>query len=199
MSFAANAAQASGVGSASATATTILNAQASASGIGSAAAQGSIVVSTTGAAASVGEAIGWTFFFQSTASIITPDADDNDGSWLNEVGGTTLVPSIDEMVPNNSDYIISSVEPISDIARVRLSDPSGAIQQPMSVFYRCGTQGTGSINLKVRLMQGTTQIAEWTHFPCPSAPTTVEQVLTSPQFTSITDPTNLFLEFEAAT
>jgi len=160
------------------------------------------IITSAATATGQGTASAFTFYFQTTASVLTPDADNIDGSWTNETGGTTLFASIDEPVnPNDSDYIKSSLSPVSDVCKVSLSNPTGPgglIQQPMAVLYRFGKQGTGgTINLQVRLMQGTTGIATWTHMNVGNALQTVEQVLTGPQFAAITDPTDLYLEFTA--
>lgn len=160
---------------------------------------GGIIISAgAGIAAGMGAANAFSFNFTTTASVLIPDGDSAIGSWLNELGGTTLAPSIDETAPNVSDYIISSSNPASDICKVSLSNPGGAIIQPLAILYQYGKQGVNTINLRVRLMEGTTEIALWQHNDIPVGPVTVEQVLTSPQFASIVDPTNLFLEFKAS-
>jgi hypothetical protein len=191
-------ATAAGAGSINATGMAFVAAQSTAQGIGSATASGAGLgiggASTSGA----GNAAALSFYFQTTQSTLVPDADNIDGGWTNELGGTSLFPSIDELQPNVTDYIISSQGPLADVCKVQLSNPAGAIQYPMSVFYQFGSQGSGStINLQVRLMQGTTPIATWNHTNVPNNLQIVEQVLTAPQFASITDATQLFLEFTA--
>ena len=49
-------------------------------------------------------------------------------------------------------------------------------------------------NLVVRLFQGSTQIAEWTHTDVGETFATAEQTLTAPQLAAITDFSNLFIE-----
>jgi len=175
----------------------------SAAGVGAANATGITIKGAVASAAGVGAASALSFYFQSTASILKPDADASAGSWENEALGTPLYPSIDENAPSDADYITSSFSPSPpDVCKIRLSNPTGpggGIQQPMSVFYRFGkTSPSGSLSLQVRLMQGTTAIATWTHSNISSTLQTVEQVLTGPQFAAITDPTDLFLEFSAS-
>ncbi len=53
----------------------------------------------------------------------------------------------------------------------------------------------GVADLKVRLMQGTTQIVEWSHADISDTFATVEQTLTTPQFAAITNFANLEVEF----
>jgi hypothetical protein len=133
-----------------------------------------------------------------TASVLKPDNDNIDGGWTNELGGPSLAPSIDETVPDDDDYIISSDRPVSDICKISLSNPSGAIQQPVAILYRFKKQGAAAINLRVRLLEGTTEIASWTHTNISSDAITLEQNLSGAQVAAISDPTNLFLEFRAA-
>jgi len=75
------------------------------------------------------------------------------------------------------------------------------------VEYRYKSGGSGTINLTVRLKQGTTTIASWQHNSI--GPSWVDayqtltwvdayQTLTSQEANSITDYTDLRIEFEAA-
>jgi hypothetical protein len=105
---------------------------------------------------------------------------------------------LDETTPNDEDYIISSDRPASDVCTFSLSNPSGGIAEPMAVIYRFRKQGTDPMDLRVRLLQGTTEIAAWTHLNVANDNLTVEQFLTGAQFAAITDPTNLFLELKAS-
>jgi len=116
------------------------------------------------------------------------------------VGGVavTLFNAIDEVLASDSDYIVSSTNPVNDVCEIRISDPGSAPAEPAKVRYRYWRTGSGgSMELRVRLLQGATQIASWTHSAITTTPTTVEQTLTSPQFASITDFTDLRLEFRA--
>jgi hypothetical protein len=127
-----------------------------------------------------------------------PDADVTDGGWLNEASGSILSSSIDELVINDTDYIRSSVMPVSDVCEVAISDPGGTPAQPMTVSYRYKNGGnSGSIGLIVSLMQGTTEIASWMHTGVSATFGTTTQTLTSDEFAAISDFTDLRLRFEA--
>src|SRR4029077_21073196 len=121
-----------------------------------------------------------------------------DGNWKTELGGTVLAPSIDDTSPDDSDYIISSDRPVSDICKLSLSNPAIGIQSPVAVLYRFKKQGPDPVSLRVRLLEGTNEIAAWTHSDITTDFLTVEQVLTPPQVATIVDPANLFFEFRAS-
>lgn len=134
-----------------------------------------------------------------TLFFLRPDADNSAGTWTNEVGSTPLWSSIDESAASDTDYIQSVNKPSVAICKISLSDPVGSPVQPTVVRYRhkkLDTAGRG-VQLKVRLKQGTTTIAEWVHPDDGTSFVTDAQNLTDPQFAAITDFTNLFLEFEA--
>jgi hypothetical protein len=100
---------------------------------------------------------------------LSPDADNVDGGWTNESGGTTLYASIDEhLAPNDADYIRSSNNPNNDVCRVSLGNPSVTPTQPFEISYRYGKSGTAQIDITVTLKQGTTTIASWTHTDVPA-------------------------------
>lgn len=64
------------------------------------------------------------------------------------------------------------------------------------VRYRIGKNvSTGTVNFTVTLMQGTTQIAQWTHSNVAQGFTTYEQNLTTAQAASITNAADLRLRF----
>ena len=111
-------------------------------------------------------------------------------------GASGLYPAIDETIPDNTDYIQSGGNPVADVCRVSLSDPIGGTPaQPVVVNYRYGASGTIT-TLTVRLKQGSTTIATWTH-SSPGAYVDAAQTLTTLQFNAVSDWTNLFLEFQA--
>lgn len=198
-SFFAVIGQSAGIGAGGGTGTAVTQATASAAGTGAASAVGAAFFASAGAASGAGTASSAGFWFQSTASLLFPTSDSSGGSWLNELGsGVNLFASIDEGSPLDTDYIKSSSNPSSDISSFNLSDPTGGIQQPFEISYRYRAEGSGSINLRVRLLQGATEIASWQHNAISTDFVTTTQVLTSPQFTAITDPTNLIVEFQAS-
>jgi hypothetical protein len=128
---------------------------------------------------------------------LRPDADSIDGGWTNELGGTELFASIDESVASDTDYIQSSINPVSDVAKISLSDPSTAVTTPVKIRYRYKKSEAAATNLTVRLLQGAVEIAAWTHTDISASFVTTEQTLTAPQFASITNFNDLYIEFTA--
>jgi hypothetical protein len=127
---------------------------------------------------------------------LRPDADSSTGSWTNESGASTLYASIDETSASDTDYIKSGTGS-NDVCKIRLSNPGGAVTSPMVISYRYYKEANNAtvVNLRVRLLQGTTEIAAWEHTGISNTPAVANQTLTSPQFAAITDFDDLFLEF----
>lgn len=129
-------------------------------------------------------------------ALIVPEEDISLGEWTDELDGTTdIYTSIDEELPNDSDYIKSPFLPQANTYKVKLQnavDPETGNNH--SVFCRFSCSGSASI--KIRLVEGTTTIAEWEEEASASI-VTVEKVLTTEQADSITDYENLYLELEA--
>ena len=132
-------------------------------------------------------------------TFLTVNGDSIDGGWTTQSGSTILFPSIDEHItPNDADYIVSSGAPSADLCKVSLGNlASGFPLQPFRVRYRTGKNGSRRVDLGVRLLQGVSEIAAWTHVNVSGVPTTVTQTLTPAQFALITNFSNLFLEFTA--
>lgn len=130
---------------------------------------------------------------------LRPDLDDLDGGWTDHAGGTNLAVAIDEIAASDADFIRSGTNPSQDIARVRLSDPSGSVDtaQPVTIRYRYAKNGSGVMNIAARLKQGTTVIAEWLHEAVLTSHVTAAQVLTPGEKAAISNWNDLFLEFEA--
>ena len=143
------------------------------------------------------------FILGSSATVtitLNPDADDSNSGWTTQSGATTnLYLTIDEhATPNDADYVMSSANPVSDVVRFRISDPTVPVTEPFKVHYRYGVVGTGAtVKITVRLKQGTTLIKQWVHLDANVTYRTATQVLSSSEFASITDFTNLFVEFVA--
>jgi hypothetical protein len=96
-----------------------------------------------------------------------PDADVAADGWINQAGSATnIYQSIDETSAGDADYVRS----------------------PMIAG--------DTANLYVRLYEGATEIAEWSHLDIAGAYTTVTQTLTAPQFAAIGDLNDLFVEFD---
>jgi hypothetical protein len=129
---------------------------------------------------------------------LRPDADDTDGNWTNELGATSLYESIDETSASDADYIRSESDPVSDLCKIRLSNPGTTVAEPAIVRIRYKKDGTGSdIDLTVRLLQGASEIAAWTYPDIDTTYVTAEETLTTPEFELISDFDDLYLEFTA--
>lgn len=141
-------------------------------------------------------------FFGNPPTAITifvrPSADDTDGGWTNELdSNVNLFASIDEVSVDDADYIKSESDPVSDTVKIKLETIVSAVAEPFIVRYRYKKSGTATIDLTARLIQGTTNIAEWAHTDIGTSFITAEQSLTAPQFASITDFTDLYIGFTA--
>lgn len=130
--------------------------------------------------------------------IIRPNADETDGGWTNELGGTELFSHIDEHLIDDADYIQSSPDPVTDLTKIAFGDTdSGGITQPAVLRYRYKKEGIGIVNLQVRLLQGATEIASWAHNDISALYVTGQQTLTEGEVEAIADPNDLFIEFTA--
>jgi hypothetical protein len=120
------------------------------------------------------------------------------GLWTDQAGGSSLYEAIDEEVASIVDYIQSPIHPAGDVARIKLSSPR-PILEPMTVSYEYGKNiDAGSLSLTVRLMQGSTTIATWTHPNVTYGWQIANQELTSLEFATITNASDLYIELEAA-
>jgi hypothetical protein len=128
-----------------------------------------------------------------------PSADIDDGGWTNETGSATdLYASLDEGVANDNDFIRSSANPSLDTCTIAASDPTGIAAQPLIVSYRFARTGSGgTAELRVRLMQGATEIAAWTESAIGGDFVTRDRELSPAEFASITDFNDLRFEFRA--
>ena len=128
-----------------------------------------------------------------------PDADAAIGGWTDQVGGTTnLYQAVDEATANDTDYVQSSFNPTNDIIRFRMSDPTAGVGIPFDVSYRYGISGVGpSCTITARLKQGNTVIKSWAHTDGALALKTVSQSLSAGELATITNFSDLFVEFEA--
>lgn len=131
-----------------------------------------------------------------------PDSDITDGNWVNEsLSNTNLYASIDETIANDSDYIQSSTSPapvdITEIGLSNVTDPTVHTGHIVRYRYKKDAAGGDAINLVVRLMQGSTEIASWQHMDITDSYQVAAQVLTTTQAGNISDYTDLRLRFEA--
>lgn len=128
-----------------------------------------------------------------TAQYARPTSDASAGTWTASTG-SDLYAMLDETAANDADYIVTTGASTCEVALGSLSDP--AVSTGHKVRYRLSAN-TGGIT--VRLRQGTTTIATWTHSPAPASLTTYEQTLTGGEADSITNYAALKLQFEATT
>lgn len=130
-----------------------------------------------------------------------PTADNSLGNWTDEGDGTTnIYTSIDEVTPSDADYVQSEKAPSTDIYKVKMAsgtDPATGDNHFVDYRYR-KDDNSGTINLTVRLVEGTTTRATWNHNNISTTWVQVRQALSTAEANSITDYTNLYLEFEAS-
>lgn len=132
--------------------------------------------------------IGWPVV---TAQYARPTSDVSAGTWTAS-SGSDLFAMLDETTANDTDYIVTTGTSTCEVALGTMSDPSSSSGH--IVRYRISAASGG---ITVRLRQGTTTIATWTHATAPTSLTTYEQTLTGGEADSITDYTTLRLQFEA--
>lgn len=126
-----------------------------------------------------------------------PDADVTAGGW----SPTPLWPQIDETTRDDADVITSDDNTSPDVCEVALSDvsdPQASDGHTVGYAYRKNSSGGHAIDVTVRLMQGTTEIAAWTHTGVGDTFTEASQTLTQTQADAISDYTDLRLRFERA-
>lgn len=123
--------------------------------------------------------------------IAVPSADVSAGGWTASTG-SDLYAMLDEAAADDGDYITTTGASTCEVTLDSLSDPASSTGH--IVRYRISSTGGG---ITVRLRQGTTTIASWTHSPAPTSLTTYEQTLSGAEADSITDYSALKLQFEA--
>ncbi len=128
-----------------------------------------------------------------TAQYARPTSDVSAGTWTASTG-SDLYAMLDETSANDSDYITTTSATTCEVALGSLTDP--AVSTGHIVRYRISATGGGII---VRLREGSTTIASWTHDPAPGSLTTYAQQLSGGEADSITNYAALKLQFEATT
>lgn len=126
-----------------------------------------------------------------TAQYARPVSDVSAGGWTASTG-SDLFAMLDEASANDADYITSTTASICEVALGGLTDP--AVSTGHIVRYRISATAGGII---VRLREGSTTIASWTHAPAPGSLTTYAQTLSGGEADSITNYAALKLQFEA--
>ncbi len=125
-------------------------------------------------------------------TIARPSSDTTAGAWLPSAG-SSLYATLDEVSPDDADYIYTNSVSTCKIALNAVADPLTSSGQIVS--YRVWSPNSNG--LTVRLMQGATEIASWTHTVLPTSPTTYQQALTAGQCDAITDYSTLAIQLES--
>lgn len=128
------------------------------------------------------------------AQYLRPSSDASAGTWTASAGAS-LYGTLDEISPDDGDYITTTGSSTCKVSLGTASDPSPTTT-PHKVRYRISSNYGGII---VRLKQGATTIATWVHNPAPVVPTTFTRVLSAGEVSSINYANALELEFEATT
>lgn len=192
---------------------------ASADSVGPTVDFGSLVI-TPAAAETVAVSTAPTVFFSSTSSVPTPvvaatsvtqpiagvffmyfpEADSVLGDWRDENEGTVdIYQSIDEDPFDDADYVQSEWGPDQEtyITKMeRMSEPDDDTNH--IIEYRYGKENDLTrMDLVVRLKQGATVIAGWSHDDISTTIVAARQILSEGEALQITDYKDLYLEFEA--
>jgi hypothetical protein len=138
-----------------------------------------------------------------------PDADQLIGNFSDEGGGTTdIFQSIDELSPNDTDYIRSPASPVNEVYVCRLSDVTDPVSSSSHVMrMRTATDLDAQevLDFTQQLRQGYTNegsqgtlIVTQTRASVSSTSfTTSEYTLSAGEADAITDYTDLFFRFLA--
>lgn len=128
---------------------------------------------------------------------LRPSSDISTGAWQpNPSSPATLYDKIDEETADDADYIFTTT--INTTCEVALSAPSGTPGAGSRIVrWRSPAGYSPNGGITVTLMQGTTQIAQWTT-PAVAANTTYTHTLSQAEADSITDYSDLRLRFTSS-
>ena len=124
---------------------------------------------------------------------LLPIGDVSAGNWANP-GGGALYLAIDEVQPDNADYINSGPNPVNDACEIRFA-PANANAPGLLLSYEIGSVG-GSLAGTVNVKCGSQIIATFQHASL-GAVARFDRWLTPAQITAITNPADLRVEFVA--
>lgn len=129
-----------------------------------------------------------------------PEADSVLGDWRDEnEGAVDIYQSIDEDPFDDADYVQSEWGPDQEtyITKMeRMSEPDDDTNH--IIEYRYGKENDLTrMDLVVRLKQGATVIAGWSHDDISTTIVAARQILSEGEALQITDYKDLYLEFEA--
>lgn len=126
-----------------------------------------------------------------------PTSDITVGLW----SATPLWQKIDESVASDADLIVSATNPSNDTSEVLLNtgltDPISSTNHVLSYRYKKSANAGRQIDLTVRLIQGTSILATFTHTAIGGTIVQADQTLTGTQADSITNYGDLRIRFTA--
>jgi len=135
---------------------------------------------------------------ESVGQIALADGDISAGTWTT----TPLWSKVNEAVADQVAVIQSAAAPVNDTCELSLTDltdPVSSINHKLRVTRKKDISSGNQIDMRYRILQGTTEIASWTDDTniSDAAYSTVERTLTGGQADAITDYTNLRVEIRA--
>lgn len=133
-----------------------------------------------------------------------PDSTVTAGTWTTNSLGVDLHTAIDETPANDADFIRGPIELLAathtcEVGLGNVTDPAVSTGHVVSYRYEKSAANEQVVDLIVRLVQGTTVIATWTHLAIANGWTAASQTLTGPQADAINDYTDLRLRFSQVT
>lgn len=128
----------------------------------------------------------------------------NGGTWTTQAIGLDLHTAIDETPANDADFIQGPVTLLAatdtcEVGLGNVTDPAVSTGHVVSYRYEKSAANEQVVDLIVRLVQGTTVIATWTHLAIANGWTTASQTLTGLEANAINDYTDLRLRFSQVT
>lgn len=141
------------------------------------------------------------------ATFLRPSADTNNpGSYENQLGlSTDLYQSIDEAVPDDSDYVVSPAAPSSAVYVTKLASGTDPGTDDGMILYarmRKSPSGAAQINMTAELRQGYVSEGSQGTLICTisvsdinATATTYSHALSTAEGASITDFTDLYMRF----
>lgn len=121
-----------------------------------------------------------------------PIADISAGAWVPSTGGS-LYAMLDEAAADDGDYITAPVA--NSVAEVRLASMNDPLASS-SHTLRYRMMSPVSASIRITIMQGAVQIAQWTEATTPAL-TTYSHTLSGAEADAITDYNNLRVRLEA--
>lgn len=133
-----------------------------------------------------------------------PDSTVTVGIWTTQVLGLDLHTAIDETPASDADFIQGPITLLAEthtceVGLGNVTDPAVSTGHVVSYRYEKSAANEQVVDLIVRLVQGTTVIATWTHLAIANGWTAASQTLTGPEADAINDYTDLRLRFSQVT